>query len=114
MEAAMTDSDKLEHRINSGLTNGAATSATITELITKTEAAIEEAAATAEQEHAKALDMGCSDPATAEASARAAELKRDRLVPVVARLQDNQRLSPPSGTRNGSLNTAASRRSTIP
>jgi hypothetical protein len=57
-----------EEKINTALG-----SASLAELIKETEAVIEEAASVAETDHARALDIGCSDPAQAEASTRAAE-----------------------------------------
>ena len=78
----------IEERIAAALGNGATSSATITKLIAETEAAIEEAAATAEQERARSLDLATVDPTQADEAARAAELRRDRLVPTLARLQD--------------------------
>ena len=74
----------IEEKINTVLTNGSTGSASLVELIRETE----EAASVAETDHARALDIGCSDPAQAEASTRAAELRRDRLVLALPRLQD--------------------------
>jgi hypothetical protein len=78
----------IEERISSALNNGSTGSATIAELIKETEAAIEEATATAEQEAAHARDLTCPDPSKADEAARAATLQRDRLLPVLPKLQD--------------------------
>jgi hypothetical protein len=84
----VTKQQTIEERINAALNGSGTSSATLTELIGETEVAIEEATTTAEQEHAKALDLATPDPAESEASARAATLKRARLVPTLAKLHD--------------------------
>jgi hypothetical protein len=52
----------IEERISAAINNGATSSATIAELLRETEAAIEQATASAEQERAWALDLSTSTP----------------------------------------------------
>ena len=76
-----------QQQIAQALTNSHVTLADLDELISKTEEAVAEAAATAQAEREKALDpIASPDAAKAEQSAWAAELRRDRLRSSLVRL----------------------------
>jgi hypothetical protein len=80
-------SNTLEQAIANALTDPQVASTDLDELISKTEEAVAEAAATAEAEREKALDPVASpDAAKAEQSVWAAELHRDRLRSSLVRL----------------------------
>jgi hypothetical protein len=82
-----TTAESLEQQIAQALTNPDVASAGLDELISKTEEAVAEAAATAQAEREKALDSIASpDTAKAEQSVWAAELRRDRLRSSLVRL----------------------------
>ena len=72
----------IAERIASALNNGSTGSASIAELIRETEAAIEAASDTAEQERARGRDLTCTDPKQADEAARAAELGRDQTLEI--------------------------------
>ena len=78
----------IEERINNALSAASTGAATLTELIEETELVIKQASETAEQEAARARDLTCTDPDQADRLAHAAALKRDRLVPTLAKLHD--------------------------
>jgi hypothetical protein len=82
-----TTAESLEQQIAQALTNPDVASADLDELISKTEEAVAEAAATAQAEREKALDpIASPDAAKAEQSVWAAELRRDRLRSSLVRL----------------------------
>jgi hypothetical protein len=82
-----TTAESLEQQIAQALTDPQVASAGLDELISKTDEAVAEAAATAQAERDKALDLIASpDAAKAEQSVWAAELRRDRLRSSLVRL----------------------------
>jgi hypothetical protein len=82
-----TTAESLEQQIAQALTNPDVASADLDELISKTEEAVADAAATAQAEREKALDpIASPDAAKAEQSVWAAELRRDRLRSSLVRL----------------------------
>jgi len=82
-----TTAQSLEQQIAQALTDPQVASADLDELISKTDEAVAEAAATAQAEREKALDpIASPDAAKAEQSVWAAELRRDRLRSSLVRL----------------------------
>ena len=78
----------LELRIQQTLAgNGVSTSTALTDLIEETERQAEQAVHDAAMANARTIDPTIIDAEAAD-QARAAELRRDRLVPTLARLQD--------------------------